>query len=189
VVSEVVERGGASTASGVIARAQVSPETFAARYSKVEDCALDAYERFIAIYKRRMGGAFNAGPDWRSSLRASAYETADWIAENPEVITFGMTGVLQMKNELLRIRREELFVFCTHLIDLGRTDTGSQTKDRATAVYATGSIAQLLTTRLQAGVVFDPYEMVPELMYSIVRLYLGDEAAEEELSLPRPSVG
>jgi hypothetical protein len=45
---------------------------------------------------------------------------------------------------------------------------------------------QLLTHRLQAGVDFDAHEIVPEIMCGVVRVYLGDEAAEEELTLPRP---
>jgi hypothetical protein len=187
VVSEVFERGGDATAVGVIARAEVSAEEFAERYATVDDCALDAYERFIAVFKRRVGGAFNAYPDWRSSLRASAYETADWITENLELCSFGNTGVLQMKNEILRVRREEVFVFCAQLIDLGRTEPGSLPNDGSAAVYAIGSITQLLTNRLQVGVDPDPHKIVPEMMYSIVRVYLGDEAADEELVLPRPT--
>jgi hypothetical protein len=188
VVSEVFERGGAASASGVIARAGVPATAFFDRYATVGDCALDAYERFIAIYERRVGGAFNAHPDWRSSLRAAAYESADWIAEGPELCMFGMTGVLQMKNELLRVRREEIFVFCAHLIDLGRTEPRSLAVDGAAATFAIGSIMQLLTHRLQAGVDFDPHKIVPEMMYSIVRVYQGDAAADEELSLPRDPV-
>jgi AcrR family transcriptional regulator len=188
VVSEVCQRGAAASVAGVAARAGVSAGEFSARYTSVEDCALDAFERFIAAYERRIGMAFNSRPDWRSSLRASAYETADFLRESPELMSFGMTGVLRMKSELLRVHREEVFVFCGQLIDLGRSETGSLANDGSAAVYAIGSIMQLLTHRLQAGVDFDPHKVVPEMMYSIVRVYLGDEAAEEELLLPRPSV-
>jgi AcrR family transcriptional regulator len=188
VVAEVFHRGPAASAAGVTARAGITAEAFSERYATLEDCALDAFERFIATYERRIGTAFNSHPDWRTSLRAAAYECADFLAENPELMRFGMTGVLQMKNELLRVRREEVFVFCGHLIDLGRTEPGSLTDERSAAVFAIGSIMQLLTHRLQAGIDFDPYEIVPEMMYSIVRVYLGDDAAEEELSLPRASV-
>jgi len=149
---------------------------------------LDCYERLIASYERRIGVAFNAHMDWRSSLRAAAYETADWMEENPQVVSFGMTGVLQMKSELARVRREEVFVFCAQMIDLGSTEPNSQAKnDGSTSTYAIGSIIQLLTHRLQGGAPIKPHEIVPEMMYSIVRAYLGDEAAEEELNLPRPT--
>lgn len=188
VVSEVCERGEAASEAGVIARAAVPMSTFSERYDTIEDCAADAYERFIADYERRIGTAFNAHPDWRTSLRASAYESADFISGNPQLADFGMTGVLQMKNERARLLREGVFVFCAALIDLGRTESDSQaTVDGSAATFAIGSIMQLLTHRLQAGEDFDPHKIVPEMMYSIVRVYLGDEAADEELVPPQPT--
>jgi AcrR family transcriptional regulator len=190
LVMEVYECGEAASEAGVIARAGVSPSLFAERFGTLEGAAIDVLERLIADYNRRIGKAFNAQSDWRSSLRASAYESADWIEENPEVVSFGMTGVLQMKGELIRVRREEAFFFSAHLIDLGRTEPGSRADDDdgATATFAIGSILQLLTQRLQSGVDFDPHKVVPEMMYSIVRAYLGDAAADEELALSRDSV-
>ena len=188
VVKEVFERGKDASEAGVIARAGVSKAAFLERYASLEDCAADAYKRFIADYERQIGRAFNAHPDWRTSLRAAAYVTADWMDKNPVLVSFGMTGVLQMKSERARLLREEVFVFCAGLIDLGRTEPGSQaTADGSAATYAVGSIVQLLTHRLQAGEIFDPHEIVPEMMYSIVRIYLVDEAADEELVLPRPT--
>jgi hypothetical protein len=53
-------------------------------------------------------------------------------------------------------------------------------------MIAVGSIVQLLTRRVQQGVTIEPHGMVPEIMYGIVRAYLGEEAAAEELVLPRP---
>lgn len=188
VVAEVCERGEWASEAGVIARAGVSASAFYDRFATLEDCVLDVYERFIAAYERRIGEAFNAQSDWRSSLRAAAYETAAWMEENPELVGFGIIGVLQMRSELVRVRREEAFIFCSRLIDLGRSEPGSQADDDGSAAtYAIGSITQLLTHRLQAGVAFSPHRIVPEMMYGIVRTYLGDAAAEEELILPRPS--
>jgi hypothetical protein len=188
VVQEVFERGERASAGGVIARSGVPASDFYGRYTTLEDCAVDAYERFIAAYKRRVGEAFNAHSEWRDSLRAAAYETADFMKESPALVSFGMTGVLQMKSGLARVRREEVFVFCAQLIDLGRSDPDSHAaEDGSAATYAIGSIIQLLTHRLQAGVAYDPHEVVPEMMYSIVRVYLGDEAAEEEITAPSSS--
>jgi AcrR family transcriptional regulator len=188
VVAEVAERGQDASVAGLLARAEVSPEEFAARFASVEDCAVDAYERFIAVFERRVGGAFNAQPDWRSSLRAAAYETADWIVENPQLVEFGNTGVLQMKSEIARIRREEVFFFCGALIDLGRTEPGADVPDdMSAAMFAIGAIVQLLTRRLQGDSPIEPHATVPEMLYTVVRTYLGEEAARQELTLPRPS--
>jgi AcrR family transcriptional regulator len=185
VVEEVFERGERASVAGVISRSGVPAGDFYDRYESLEDCAVDAYERFITAYKRRVGAAFNAHDDWRDSLRAAAYETADFMEESPALVSFGMTGVLTMKSELARVHREEILIFCAQLVDLGRRDPNSlAAEDGSAATYAIGSIIQLLTHRLQAGVPYDPHKIVPEMMYSIVRVYLGDEAAEEEIATP-----
>ena len=185
VVDEVFEHGDQATATGVIARAGVTASDFGERYETLDDCVLDVYERFIAAYKRRVGGAFNAHSEWRDSLRAAAYETADFMEESPALVGFGMTGVLQMKNELARVRREEVFVFCGGLIDLGRREPSEIEVDDSAAMFAIGSIIQLLTYRLQSGGPVEPHAIVPEMMYAVVRAYKGEEEAREELSLTR----
>jgi hypothetical protein len=187
VAAEVVERGDEASVLGLLAREGVTEQEFTARFASLEDCAVDAYERFIADFERRIGTAFNAGTDWRISLRAAAYEAADWMTENPQLVPFGMTGVLGMKSEIARVRREELFVFCGNMIDLGRNEPGAEVgEDKAAAMFAIGSILQLLTHRLQQKDDIDPHRIVPELMYTVVRTYLGEEIAREELTLPAP---
>ena len=52
---------------------------------------------------------------------------------------------------------------------------------------ATGSMAQLLTHRLQKGERVLAHAMVPEMLYMSVLPYLGEEAAREELEAPRPA--
>jgi AcrR family transcriptional regulator len=187
VVAEVVERGERASIAGVAARAGVSEREFRDRFASVEDCAVDAFERHIKAFERRAGAAFNARPDWRSALRAAAYETADFMEENPALLRFGITGVLAMKSEMARVRREEAFVFCSNLIDRGREEPGAEVDDRDAAMFAIGSIVQLLTHRLQEDGPVEPHAIVPEMMYTVVRTYLGDEAARAELTLPRPA--
>ena len=188
VVQEVFERGEQASMTGVIARAGTPASDSYERFTTLEDCALNSYERYIADFERRIGQAFNAHSDWRDSLRAAAYETADWMEENPKLVSFGMTGVLQMTSELCRVRREEVFLFCADLIDRGRAGPSNIEADESTAMFAIGSIIQLLTFRLQTDGPVEPHAIVPEMMYAVVRAYKGDEVAREELSLPRTFV-
>lgn len=185
VVSEVCEHGERASVDGVIARAGVSAADFRARYATLEDCALDTFERVIADYKRRIGQAFNSRTGWRDSMRAAAYATADFMEANPEALNFGMTGVLQLKSELARVRREEVFTFCADLIDRGREEPGCQVSEgEPAAMFAIGSIMQLLTYRMQSGEPIEAYATVPEMMFAVVRSYLGEEVAREELQIP-----
>jgi AcrR family transcriptional regulator len=188
VIDEVVQRGyAAATVAGVIARAGIDRVEFERRFADLEDCALRSYEAFIADYERRVGAAYNGETEWRTALRAAAYETADWMETNPNLVRFGTVEVLEMRSEMARVRREEVFVYCARLIDGGRAEAAdpSGVPDSA-AIVAIGSIMQLLTHRVQKGAEFDPHSMVPELMYAVVRPYRGEEVAREELTMPRP---
>lgn len=183
VVSEVFERGAEASVEGVIRRSERPSSDFYARYTTLEDCAVDSYERFIAAFKRRVGGAFNGGSTWRDSLRAAAYEVADFMEESDQLTHFGMTGVLQMNSEIARVRREEVFVFCAELIDMGRSEPSQIEVDEAAAMFAIGSIIQLLTFRLQTGGPIEPHAIVPEMMFAVVRAYKGEAEAREELEM------
>lgn len=193
VVAEVVERGDLASVPGILSRDGVSPEDFACRFTTLEDCAVDALERFIASFERRVIEAFNGQPDWRSSIRAAAYEVADFFEENLVLTQFGLIGVLGMKSEMARVRREEILIFGADLIDLGRNEPGADVgDDEAAATFAIGTIVQVLTHQMSGGGPLDPQAIVPKMMYGIVRPYLGEEAAQEELALPparRPLVG
>ncbi len=185
VISEVCERGERASADGVIARARISVDDFRLRSTTLEECALETFERVIADFKRRVGEAFNSKAGWRDSLRAAAYATADFMETHPEPLNFGMTGVLQLKSELARVRREETYVFCAELIDRGREEPECRLSEGdPAAMFAVGSIMQLLTYRLQNGEPIEAHAMVPEMMFAVVRTYLGEEVAQEELEAP-----
>jgi AcrR family transcriptional regulator len=187
LIAEVAEHGQRTSVASVLARAGVSEEEFARRYDSLEDFAVEAYEQFIIALERRIGIAFNSQAEWRDSLRAAAYEMADFMEEDPKLVRIGMIEVLRMKSEIARVRREELFGFFGELIDRGRDEPGAQVGDgQVAAMFAIGSIMQLLTHRLQEGAPIEPHATVPEMMYAVVRTYLGEEIAREELSLPRP---
>lgn len=192
LIAEVVERGyDGATVAGVIRRAGVSREEFAQRYESLEDGALDAFERWIADFKLRVGTAFNLQADWPSALRAAAYATAEWMEENPPVVSFGMVEVLKLPGEMGRVRREETFAFCAEMIDRGRSagpDPGAIPD--AAPTFAIGAITQLLTHRLQEGAAIEPRGVIPEMMNRVVGIYLGAEAAELEWTAeppPRPT--
>lgn len=188
LASEVCDpESGPPSDASVARRAGLSLAEFHGRFEDFDACLVDSFARLIAGYEHRVGSAFNAHADWRSGLRAAAYETADWIEENPLLTEFGVVGVLGVKNEMARVMREETLLFCAAMIDMGREEAPDpESVPEPAAMIAIGSIFELLAHRLQAGADFDPREIVPEMMYGIVRTYLGDEAAEEELGLRPP---
>lgn len=186
VVAEICEGGyEAATEAGVIRRAGVTEEEFRRRFSGLDDCALDCYERYIADFERRTGSAFNGQDEWPASLRAAAYAAVDWMAEHPEQMRFGGAEVLKIPNGLGQVRRDEVLEFCATMIDRGRAVAPEGVPESA-SIAAVGSVGQLLMQRLQEGVEINFNEVVPELMYRIVSVYLGEEAARAELSVGPP---
>jgi AcrR family transcriptional regulator len=188
LVDLVVERGYVATDIGdVIARAQVSREEFDRRFAGKEDCALKVFEAFVADYKWRTESAYWFFDNWRDGLRSAAYETAEWIVENPNLIHFGAVDLLAAEGEVIRLRREEALEHGAALIDRGRAYAADPAAiSEVTPVMAIGSITQLLVHRLQGDQEVAPLEIVPAMMYQAVRPYLGEEIAREELTMPQP---
>lgn len=190
LIDVVAERGyAAASIEVVLVRADTERAEFDARFADKETFVLEVLGVFIDDFTRRIQRAYDSRPDWRSGLRAAAYSTAAWLEENPRTARFGSVDVLGAENEMIRVRREGVFQYCARLIDRGRSVAPDPSAvPEAAAVMAIGSIAQLLTHRLQAGEDLETTRMVAALMYQAVKPYLGEEIARQELSLPPPDL-
>lgn len=188
IVDVVAEQGfEAANVEDIVRRAGVTREEFERRFADKEECALRSFEAFTADYEWRIESAYQSQPGWRGGLRAAAYEIAEWMTEYPKLIKFGAVNLLEAKSEMLRVRREEALGYGAAVIDRGRAEAPDPTSVPASApVLAIGSIVQLLAHRLQDGSKVEPFEIVREMLYVAVRPYIGEEAAREELTMPRP---
>jgi AcrR family transcriptional regulator len=184
-----VERGyREATVAEVAERAGLSVAEFHQRFTDKENCAQRAWEGFASDFEWRAGTAYSLHAEWRPGLRAAAYTAADWMEAWPTVLRFGSVEVLKMESEMVRVRREAVFVFCARLIEGGRAAAERpETIPAIAPMVAIGSILHQLTHRLQKGEDFDSHEMAREMLYTVIRLFLGDELAREELSVPRPA--
>jgi AcrR family transcriptional regulator len=189
LVEIVAERGYEATdVDAVIARAGITMAEFRARFADKEDCVQQVFEGFIEDFLMQVRGAFEAEERWPTSLRAAAYATTDWIDDHPATARFGMVDVLAARNEMIRVRREEIFVYCAGLIDAGRALAPEPAAvPESAAVMAIGAVVQIVARRMQTGGDLELGRLVPELMYGAVRPYLGEEAARAELDAPRPA--
>lgn len=182
LVAEVLERPEGRDPDRVVRRAGVPRAEFDHRFSSFDDCLIDTYERFISSFERAVGVAFNQHEEWRDALRAAAYAAGDWMGASPELMEFGSAGVLRTRNEMVRVRREEVAMFCARLIEQGREAAPDPSEvPEGASLLAVGSILNLLTQKLQEGSEVDLGEMVPEMLYLVLRVYLGEEVAREEL--------
>jgi len=186
MVDLAVEEGyeGVSV-EALLERAGVTREEFERRYADKEDCAMRVFDAFCIDFERMLGIAYNRHSNWRDGLRAAARATAAWMLENPNLVRFGTVEVLAMNTEMARVRREEVFVYSANLIEGGRREAADPSSvPEGAGIVAAGSIGHLLTHRMQKGDAIDPYGIIPEMMYAVVRQYLGEEIAREELDIP-----
>jgi AcrR family transcriptional regulator len=176
------------TVADLCERSGIEVAEFRRRFADREECARDCLTAFIADFEARIGAVYDRHLDWRTALRATAYECADWAEEHPNLLRFGAIGLLEARDEMMRVQREEAFRFCASLIDGGRAAAPDPAAVPDSApVVGIGAIMNLAGHRLQKGEPLEVHAIVPEMMYLVVRPYLGEAVAREELALSRPA--
>jgi hypothetical protein len=144
-----------------------------------------AFDDALARALERASASFDPTAEWAARVRASLYELLEFIDERPELAQACIAQVLASP-ETLNGRGETLGRITT-IIDEGRTATrASRQPPPLTARGVIGGVLGLIYARLIAR---DPRPMVDLLnpsMSIIVLPYLGNAAAERELSRPSP---
>lgn len=188
VVDVVVERGYAeTTVEAIVDRAGVTRAEFNERFAGKGDCCLRVYEAQIADFDRYVVEAYLSHEAWRDRLRAVAYAIARYVRDHPREALF---GEIQMREgmEMAQARRDAYMQRLVDLIDAGRAELDDpDSLNRGVAERALGAVYVVMLKQLQQdGRTDGASEMVPELMYVVLRPYVGHEAAREELRIPPP---
>lgn len=170
-------------------RAETTLEEFYGRFRDKRDCTVKTMELCVNDFEWLVEASYSTGADWQEGLRACAWAAADYIAEHRRLVYVLTVGLLQARSEMLRVMREEWLMYGARIIERGReASPHPELVPPGAALTAMGSIAQLLTHRMQKGEIdASPHEAVPQLLYISVLPYLGEEAAREELHAPRPA--
>lgn len=188
LVELIAEHGyRALTEAALIERAGTTTAQFHLRFADKQDCTVKTFDAFKLDFVWRVETSYASGSGWREGMRASAYAVADFFVEQPDLVQVLVIELLKADSEPLRVLREETMMYGAHVIERGRAECPDATAVPAGAArMAMGSIAQLVTHRLQKGIELAPHEMVPQMLYLAVRPYCGEEVAREELYAPRP---
>jgi AcrR family transcriptional regulator len=188
LVSLIAERGYEAVEVEVIAeRAGVTMEAFHRRFADKQAATVATIEACLRDFEWMVETVYASRADWREGLRACAWAIADHLEEHPDLVHVLMIDLLEAKNEMLRVLREETLMYGARVIDRARAAAPEpEAVPAGAAAIAIGSIAQLLTHRLQKGEELAAHATVRQMIYLSMRPYLGEETAREELSLPRP---
>jgi hypothetical protein len=171
----------------LLTRAGIGTDEFRAGFAGKADLTLKVFEATIADYEDRVGRAFEAERGWPGSIRAAAYETVRWIGNHPDAAWFGMVGALDA-GDMVLARRARTFLWAASLIDAGRSVAADPDAVPAAApLIAVGAVAETLRRQQEGSLEESILGAVPQMMCAAVRPYLGEEAAQRELSIPPPA--
>lgn len=170
----------------LLARGGVSGAWFEARFEGRDDCLVWAATSELRAFTEAMWEAYDTGRSWREGLRAAAYEMARAIEADPRfaIVT---TVTMTYGGEHGTLERDAAMHRMIEMVDLGRQEMADPgAVGHAPAEATVGAIFYALQAAASGAGTPAPAEAVPQFMYMAVRPYLGEEAAREELSLPRP---
>lgn len=188
MVDLTVEHGFENVTTEMVAdRAGGSVADFEAVFPSLQECAMRVMEEEAAENLRLVREAYDAEAQWPDSLRAAAYAHARWISENPKLTRFGVLELL-WTGEMASALRDRVIGGYVEMIDAGRElAEDPDSIPTLTAESLAGAIKELMARNSDRIEERDPSSAVPEIMYLAVRPYLGEEAAQRELTIPPPA--
>jgi AcrR family transcriptional regulator len=191
LIDLIFERGyDAVTERLIVERAGTTFDEFRDRFADKQDCTIQTIEATAQDFAWMVETAYATGRDWQEGLRAAAWAVADHIEEHPTFVYVLVIGLMRTKSEMLRVLREECLMYGAKVIERGRAaapDPGAV--PAGAAMVAMGSIAQLLTHRLQQGDDLELGATVPQMLYLSVRPFLGGRGAAGAARSPPGGLG
>jgi AcrR family transcriptional regulator len=165
----------------VLARTGVSEETFRRHFGDEDECFQAAWEFVNERYMPSALAAYEGATGWREQIRAVAHAILRYLTRHPDhariLFVEGPTPGDPARTPL--DPKIETFIA---LIDLGRQEMDDpDSLTRATAEGLAGAVNQRIALCLQQGADDELPRLLPELMYLVVRPYLGNAVAVEEL--------
>jgi AcrR family transcriptional regulator len=187
MIDLVLEHGYEETSvERVCERAGVGVAEFERRFADKGDCATQILDLWSERYLRHVWAAYQSHAAWRDGLRAAGYASAWFFEHHPREVRFGLVEMTRAGN-VHQAKAELIVRSAVEMIDAGRKELDDPDSiSRSAAEWVAGSFMEMALKRLSEATELRVRELVPELMYTAVRPYLGEEAALQELSIPPP---
>lgn len=181
LVGLVVERGyHGSDLEQLLERARVGRVGFKRHFADFDACFGAVWERCKAEVVERTSLAFISQSDWRSGMRAAAWELCRWVQAEPDRARILFVEG-EFSAEIVRASRDVAISQYAQLIHLGNQEREGPALPDDTAHAVVGAIWDRLSKSVNAGEFEQLPAQVPEMMYVVVLAYLGPDAARDEL--------
>jgi AcrR family transcriptional regulator len=187
MIDLVLEHGYEQTSVAMVCeRADLQRADFEARFADKADCAAQILDRSSDEYLRHVWAAYESHLAWRDGLRAAGYASAWFFEHRSREVRFGLVEMTRAGN-VHQAKAELIVRSAVEMIDAGRNELDDpESISRSSAEWVAGSFMQMALKRLSESGELHVTGLVPELMYTAVRPYLGEEAALEELRIAPP---
>jgi AcrR family transcriptional regulator len=184
------ERGaGSVTVARVVARAGVSRRTFYDLFADREECFLAAFEEAIGRVGAQVIDAYEHETVWREQVRAGLWALLEWLDEEPALAKLLVVESLAAGPRALELRARVVRAL-VQAVDGGREVAPKRAAPLPplTAEGVVGAVLSVIHTRLSESKAKPLTSLLGELMSVIVLPYLGQAAAQKELSKPAPKL-
>jgi AcrR family transcriptional regulator len=175
----------ALTLERIVERARTTFAELNRHFADEDDCCQGAFEEVCARFDRQLLPIYLRPDPWRERMRAAAYAAVRYCSDHEDEVRFAIAEQLRHPRagageRTLRLHLEQ--------VDSVRWKLPDPEAIPATAAeFAIGCFIELLLRSHAEGDFGRLRGGIQELLYSVTDVYLGSEAAEEELALAPPA--
>jgi AcrR family transcriptional regulator len=180
---------GDMSVEDVIVTAGVSRRTFYEHFKNKHDAFIAAYDIIVTQLLDGVRRAYEREETFPERLRAGLAAFLDFIAREPAFARMCIVEALAAGPEAVKRRNAAMAAF-TQLIDENARELGTALEPPAlTGETIVGGIYEVVYARIVAGEIRSLPRLLPDLLYSALLPYVGQEAAAAEYQRQRQAVG
>ncbi len=178
----VAEKGyGATTVADLTGEAGISRTTFYEMFADKEACFLAAYDSAVDVLVRQVEAAFEAQDDWPERVQAGLEVLLGSLAAEPQIARLALVDVGAAGPAAQRRYRAALQRM-TPFFDEGRDFApGGRRLPANVSRMAIGAVTGLVSDEIEAGRADLLPNLLPEVLFATLVLYLGPSAAAAEM--------
>lgn len=187
LIEDAAARGYSEVSIATVCeRAEATEVEFCTHFADLADCACQAMELIEAQVVERIEATVARQPEWRSQLRAAAYELAEYMLEDRSRARFIMLESAAVTRPEYLIRHDPMGI-AVDLIHQGRDALADPSSvARASAEQAAIELFYAVGAEVHAPSGKGTEALLRELLCVLVEPYVGHREAQTELTAPRP---